>query len=85
MGLLSWILIGALAGWLASIITGNNEKMGAGKNIVVGIIGAFIGGFIMNFIFNAGITGLNIWSLFVSILGSVIFLWIVNLIKSKTD
>ncbi len=83
MGIISWIIIGALAGWLGSIITGNNAKMGAGKNIIVGIIGAFIGGFVMNFIGGVGITGFNIWSLFVSIIGSVILLLIVGAFSKK--
>lgn len=83
MGIISWIIIGAIAGWLGSVITGYNAKMGAGKNIIVGIIGAFIGGFIMNFIGGVGITGFNIWSLFVSIIGSVILLLIVGAFNKK--
>lgn len=43
-----WIVFGALAGWVASIITGKNRKMGAVANIVVGIFGAFVGAGIMN-------------------------------------
>ena len=43
MGIITWIIIGALAGWIASIITGTNEQMGAFANIIVGIIGALIG------------------------------------------
>lgn len=78
MGIISWIIIGALAGWIASIITGKNEKMGAGKNIIVGIIGAFIGGFIMNMVGGIGFTGFNLWSLLVSIIGSVILIWIIS-------
>lgn len=85
MGIISWIIIGALAGWLASIITGNEEKMGAGKNIIVGILGAFIGGFIMNLIGGTGITGFNIWSLIVSFVGSVILLLIINAFNKRTD
>lgn len=83
MGIISWIIIGALAGWLASIITGNNNKMGAGKNILVGIVGAFIGGFILNLIGGIGITGFNLWSLFVSIIGSVILLLIINAVTKS--
>jgi uncharacterized membrane protein YeaQ/YmgE (transglycosylase-associated protein family) len=48
MGIVSWLIIGALAGWLASLITGNGKRMGALLNIVVGIIGGFVGGFVMN-------------------------------------
>lgn len=83
MGFLGWIIIGALAGWIASMLTGNNEKMGAGANIVVGIIGGFIGGLAMNLLGGSGITGFNLWSLLVAVIGSVILLWIVNAIKRK--
>lgn len=83
MGILGWIIIGALAGWIASMLTGNNEKMGAGANIVVGIIGGFIGGLAMNLLGGSGITGFNLWSLLVAVIGSVILLWIVNAIKRR--
>ena len=53
MNFLVWIIFGALAGWIASIIMGKNAKMGAFANIIVGIIGAFIGGYVMDF-FGAG-------------------------------
>ncbi|WRS28480.1 GlsB/YeaQ/YmgE family stress response membrane protein [Oscillospiraceae bacterium MB08-C2-2] len=78
MGIIGWIIIGALAGWIASMITGNNREMGAGKNILVGVIGAFIGGLIMNFLGGSGVTGFNLWSLLVSIIGAVVLLLIVN-------
>ena len=83
MGIISRIIIGALAGWLASMITGNNDKMGAGKNILVGIAGAFIGGFVMNLIGGTGITGFNVWSLVVAIIGSVILLLIINAFSNR--
>ncbi len=81
MGIIGWIIIGALAGWLASIVTGNDRKMGGFSNIAVGIIGGFIGGFIMNLLGGAGVTGFNLWSLLVSFMGSLIFLWIFNKIR----
>lgn len=83
MGIIGWIVIGALAGWIASMITGNNEEMGAGKNIVVGIVGAFIGGFVMNIIGGSGVTGFNLWSLLVSVIGAIILLLIVNAIVRR--
>lgn len=83
MGLFSWIIIGALAGWIGSKITGNDKEMGAVKNITVGIVGAFIGGFAINLIGGQGITGFNLWSLLVSILGAVIFLSIINLFRKR--
>lgn len=83
MGIISWIIIGALAGWIASMITGNDRKMGAGLNILVGIVGGFIGGFIMNMFGDQGVTGLNIWSLLVATIGAVVLLLIVNFFRKK--
>lgn len=81
MGIFTWIIFGALAGWLASIITGDNKRMGAFANIAVGIVGSMIGGFIMDFFGGNGVTGFNLRSLIVAIVGSVILLWIVNKIR----
>lgn len=81
MGTLSWIIVGALSGWIASIITGNNRSMGLIANIIVGIIGAYIGGWILNYFGIAGITGFNLWSIIVSILGAIILLFIINIFK----
>ena len=85
MGIISWIIIGALAGWIASMFTGNNKSMGAGANILVGIIGGLIGGFLMSLLGGTGITGFNIWSLIVSVLGSVILLSIINAVKRQRE
>jgi uncharacterized membrane protein YeaQ/YmgE (transglycosylase-associated protein family) len=83
MGILSWILIGGIAGWLASILTGNNKKMGIGSNILVGILGGFIGGFIFNILGGIGVTGFNLWSLLVSFVGAVVLLAIINAFSKK--
>ncbi|MGV8906374.1 MAG: GlsB/YeaQ/YmgE family stress response membrane protein [Acetobacterium sp.] len=80
MGILAWIILGGLAGWLASIITKNNANMGLLKNIVVGILGAMIGGFVVSFFGGSGITGFNLWSIFVAFVGAVILLSIINLV-----
>ncbi len=81
MGIIGWIIIGALAGWIASMLTGNSQRMGAGLNILVGIVGGFVGGLVMNLLGGYGITGFNFWSLLVAIVGSVILLWIVNAVS----
>jgi uncharacterized membrane protein YeaQ/YmgE (transglycosylase-associated protein family) len=78
MGIIAWIIIGGLAGWIASMIAGTNAQMGAFANIIVGIIGAFIGGFLFNLIGGNGFTGFNLWSLFVAIVGAVILLALVK-------
>ncbi len=84
MGIIGWLIIGALAGWIASKITGNDKRMGAGKNIIVGVIGGFIGGLAMNLIGGEGVTGFNLWSLFVAVLGAVILLLIVNAVTRRS-
>ncbi len=84
MSILGWIIIGALAGWIASVITRNNKKMGAGMNILVGIIGGFIGGLVMNLVGGHGITGFNLWSLLVATGGAVILLLIVNAVRRRS-
>ena len=75
MGIIGWIVFGAIAGWIASIITGDNPSMGLGANIIVGLVGSFIGGFIGTRIFNIGdVSGFNLQSFFIAVLGAVILL-----------
>ncbi len=76
MNFILWIIFGALAGWIASLIMGNDAEQGALGNIIVGIIGAFVGGMIMNAFGEPGVTGFNLYSTFVAVLGSVILLWL---------
>jgi uncharacterized membrane protein YeaQ/YmgE (transglycosylase-associated protein family) len=76
MSLIVWIIFGALVGWLASIIAGTNNQQGALANIVVGIIGAFLGGFLMSLVGQNGVTGFNLYSVLVAILGAVVLLMI---------
>ena len=81
MGIVLWIIFGALAGWIASMIMGANARMGALANIVVGIVGALIGGWIMSAVGGTGISGFNLTSLIVAVLGSVVLLFVVGLVR----
>jgi uncharacterized membrane protein YeaQ/YmgE (transglycosylase-associated protein family) len=83
INIILWIIFGALAGWIASIITGKNRKMGGLANIVTGIIGAFLGGWIMNLLGFQGLTGFDLWSLFVAIVGAVVLILVVGLISGR--
>ncbi len=79
MGIISWIVFGGLAGWVASIIMKKNASMGLLLNIIIGIVGAFVGGFIMSRIGGWAITGFNLKSFVVAVAGSVVLLAIINL------
>lgn len=81
MGILSWIIIGALAGWIASKIMNTDAQMGALANIVVGIIGGVLGGWITTAVLGVGIDGFSIQSFLVALLGSVILIAIVKAIR----
>lgn len=74
MGIISWIIFGALAGWIASKITGHDASMGAPANILVGIVGAVLGGFIMSLIGRTGVDGFNLTSFLVAVGGAVLLL-----------
>ncbi len=76
MGIIGWIILGGIAGWIASIIAGNNAQQGLLGNIVVGIIGGLLGGFVLGLFGVDGVTGFNLWSLLVALIGAVIALWI---------
>jgi uncharacterized membrane protein YeaQ/YmgE (transglycosylase-associated protein family) len=83
MNFILWIVLGALAGWIASIIMGRNDQMGCLSNIVVGIVGALIGGFVMQSFGAQGVTGFNIPSLIVAVVGAIILLFIVGLFQRR--
>ena len=83
MGILAWIILGGLAGWIASKIAGTNESMGILLNIVVGIAGAFVGGFLFSIFGGAGVTGFNIYSFLVALAGAVVLLWIFKAVSTK--
>ncbi len=81
MGIVAWIIIGGLAGWIASAIL--HEREGLLMNVVIGVIGAFVGGFLFSAVGHAPATGLNLYSLFVAVVGSIILLVIVRAVRSR--
>jgi uncharacterized membrane protein YeaQ/YmgE (transglycosylase-associated protein family) len=72
-----WIIVGAIGGWLASLVV-RGSGLGLGGDIVVGIIGGIIGGLIVSALGGSGVSGLNIWSIIVAFIGAVILLLIVR-------
>ena len=82
MGIISWIVLGLIAGFIGSKIV---DKQGQGfwLNIALGIIGALVGGFLFDFFGSTGVTGLNIWSMIVAIVGSVVVLLVYNAVTGQ--
>ena len=77
--IVAWIIMGALVGWIASMIMGTNARQGGVGNIVVGIIGAFVGGFVMHLLDKGGANAADAFSwrsFLVALLGAIIVLFI---------
>lgn len=83
MGWLAWLVVGAIAGWLASMVMKTNGQQGLIMDIIVGIAGALLGGLLFNQFGSAGVTGFNIWSIFVAFVGSVILLALLRLLSGR--
>jgi len=69
-----WVIVGIIAGYLAKSVRGEGPQ-GLLGDLVVGVIGAFVGGWIFNYFGHSGVTGLNLSSILVAFVGSVVFLW----------
>lgn len=84
-GIISWLIFGALAGWVASMIAGDNARQGWLGNIIVGIIGAFIGGAVFGFLFNGGqfFLGWDPMSFIAAVIGAIILLAILRMFGSR--
>ena len=82
MGIISWIILGLIAGFIGSKIV-NKTGSGLVLDIVLGVVGAFIGGFITERLGVGGVTGLNLWSLLVAVIGAIIVLLIYRLVIAR--
>lgn len=76
MGIILWIVLGLIAGWLASLIMKTDASQGPMLDIALGVIGSLVGGVVMNLFGSAGVTGFNLYSLFVATFGAVILIWV---------
>ena len=83
MGPIGWIVLGGLAGWIASKFVGTDKSQGLFGNIVAGIVGGVVGGWVFNLLGGAGVTGFNFWSFIVAIVGAVIVLLIWKAITGR--
>ena len=83
MSILAWIVLGLIAGFIASkIYVGTGQ--GILMDIVLGIIGAVVGGYLFDMIGQTGITGFNIWSMLVAIVGAVLVLCIYHTVSGRS-
>lgn len=83
MGIIAWIILGLIAGWLGSKIV-NKRGEGLVMDIVLGIVGALVGGYLFNEVGHAGITGFNLYSMFVAVIGSVIVLLLYHALVKRS-
>ena len=79
MGIIIWIIFGALVGWIASAIMKTND--GVLMDIVIGIVGAVLGGWIMSLFGKSGVTGFNLYSFIVALVGAVVLIAIVRMFR----
>ena len=82
MGIISWIILGLIAGFIGSKIV-DQQGQGFWLNIALGIVGALVGGFLFSLFGSSGVTGLNIWSIVVAIVGAVVVLLIYNAVMAR--
>ncbi|MBZ0318823.1 MAG: GlsB/YeaQ/YmgE family stress response membrane protein [Anaerolineae bacterium] len=81
MHLLAWLIIGLIAGWLASKVI--PRRMGIAGDTVIGILGALAGGLLFNILGVSGVTGLNIWSVFVAFVGAIALLLVIRAVNGR--
>ena len=80
MGIIAWLLLGLVAGFIASKIV-NRSGSGIVLDLILGVVGAFAGGFLFHLIGARGVTGFNLWSLLVAVIGAVVVLGVYHAIE----
>ena len=81
MGLLAWIVVGLIAGWLASQVVAS--RFGIIGDTVIGMVGALVGGFLFEQFGSTGTTGFNIWSVLVAFVGAVVLLVLIRAVSGQ--
>ena len=79
MGILLWIVFGAIAGWIASMIMASEG--GLVMDVVMGVIGAIVGGYIMEFLGQSGVSGFNLYSIVVAVIGACVVIYLGRMLK----
>ena len=82
MSIIAWLILGLIAGFVASKISSGSGQ-GLVLDIVLGIVGAFVGGFLFSTFGAAPVTGFNIYSMIVAIIGAIVVLWVYRMIAGR--
>jgi len=80
MGILLWIIFGAIAGWITSMLM-NTGRSSVLWDIILGVIGSVVGGFVMNLLGQPGVNGFNMYSFIVAIIGAAIVIYIGRMLR----
>lgn len=82
MGIIAWLVLGLIAGFIASKIV-NHTGSGIIMDIVLGVVGALVGGFLFSIFGATGVSGFNIYSMIVAIVGAVVVLWVYHALVGR--
>lgn len=83
MGIILWIIFGALAGWIASVVMKTDSNQGTGMDIILGIVGAMVGGFLLGLVGQSGVSGFNLYSLVVAVIGAVVVIYLGRIMRNR--
>jgi uncharacterized membrane protein YeaQ/YmgE (transglycosylase-associated protein family) len=84
MNIILWLVLGVVAGWIASVLMGTNEAQGVVMDVIMGVVGALLGGFLFSLLGLGGVDGFNLYSLFVAVIGAVLLTWVSRQIQRAT-
>lgn len=84
MSILAWIVVGIIGGWLGKMVVPGEGPGGVLGDLIVGVIGAILGGWIWNYFGHVGATGINIPSIIVAFVGSIVLLLVIRLLSKRT-
>lgn len=83
MGIILWIIFGALAGWIASVIMKTDNSQGTMMDIIMGIVGSVVGGLLMNSVGQSGVDGFNLYSLVVAVIGAIVVIYVARMMRHR--
>lgn len=84
MNIIAWLILGVVAGWIASVLMGTNYAQGVVMDVIMGVVGALLGGFLFSLLGLGGVDGFNLYSLFVAVIGAVVLTWVSRQIQRAT-